>query len=143
MCPICAAPDTPIATPTGERAIAELRAGDLVYSVDDGAVVAVPLLRAGSVRVTDHAVVRVVLDDGNVLEVSPLHPLADGRHFSDLVAGSKLDPAHVVDHAELVPYRFERTYDILPASSTGTYFASGALLGSTLEKSRAASLRSE
>src|SRR4051812_37595612 len=29
----CASPDTPIATPTGERAIASLRTGDLVYSV--------------------------------------------------------------------------------------------------------------
>ena len=39
---VCTSPDTPIATPSGERAIAELRVGDLVYSVDHGATVAVP-----------------------------------------------------------------------------------------------------
>jgi len=37
----CASPDTPIATPDGERPIAELREGDLVYSVDGGAIVPV------------------------------------------------------------------------------------------------------
>jgi hypothetical protein len=106
--------------------------GDLVYSVDQEAVVAVPLLRVGSTRVYGHHVIRVALDDGRVLELSPGHPTADGRLFSDLVQGSLLDDRHVVSHAELVPYAYERTYDILPASSTGAYFAAGALVGSTL-----------
>jgi len=131
-CPICASPDTPIATPEGERAIAELRPGDLVYSVDDGATVAVPLLSVGSTRVFAHHVMRIELDDGRVLELSPGHPTADGRHFSDLVAGALLDERHAVVRAELVPYHYERTYDILPASSTATYFAAGALVGTTL-----------
>src|SRR5262249_18017295 len=45
-CPecVCASPDTPIATPQGNRPIAELAVGDLVYSVDRDAVVAVPVL---------------------------------------------------------------------------------------------------
>jgi hypothetical protein len=34
--------------------------------------------------------------------------------------------------AELVPYAYDAAYDILPASSTGTYSAAGALIGSTL-----------
>jgi hypothetical protein len=138
MCPICASPDTPIATPEGERAIAELRPGDLVYSVEDRAIVSVPLLRVGSTRVSAHHVVRVELDDGRVLEVSPGHPTADGRHFADLRAGTPLDDQHIVVGAELVPYRYERTYDILPASSTGVYFAAGALIGSTLAPPTAA-----
>ena len=33
---------------------------------------------------------------------------------------------------ETVPYRHEYTYDILPASDSGTYFAGGVLVGSTL-----------
>ncbi len=33
---------------------------------------------------------------------------------------------------ETVPYAHEMTYDILPGSDSGTYFASGALVGSTL-----------
>jgi Hint domain len=131
-CPICAAPDTPIATPSGERPIADLRVGDLVYSVDHDAVVAVPLLQVGHTRVHAHHVMRVVLDDGRVLEVSPGHPTADGRTFGELRAGSLLDSQHRVVSAELVPYRYAATYDILPASSTGAYFAAGALIGSTL-----------
>jgi hypothetical protein len=82
--------------------------------------------------------VRVELEDGSVLEISPGHPTADGRHFSELAAGARLDDTHVVVSAELIPYRFQRTYDVLPASSTGTYFAAGALIGSTLAVERAA-----
>jgi hypothetical protein len=131
-CPICAAPDTPIATPTGERPIASLRVGDLVYSVDHDAIVAVPLIRVGRTPVVGHQVVRVVLADGRVLEVSAGHPTADGRRFGDLRAGTRLDEQHVVVSAQLVPYTWDATYDVLPASTTGTYFAAGARIGSTL-----------
>jgi hypothetical protein len=136
MCPICAAPDTPIATPLGERAIAALRVGDLVYSVDEGAIVAVPIVRAGSTPVHDHRALRLVLQGGASLEISPGHPMADGRPLSSLQAGGRLDEQHAVVSVELVPYRYARTYDILPASSTGTYFAAGAMLGSTLAVGR-------
>jgi len=132
MCPICAAPGTPVATPGGERPIAELRAGDLVYSLQDGAVVAVPVVLTGNTPVVDHWVVRVTLDTGRTLEVSPGHPLADGSHFSDLGPGMSLGEGVQVTAVELVPYRHDRTYDILPASSTGTYLAAGAWIGSTL-----------
>ena len=64
--------------------------------------------------------------------ISPGHPTADGRTFGDRLAGSKLDTAHSVLSAELVPYAYDATFDILPASSTGTYFAAGALIGSAL-----------
>jgi Hint domain len=131
-CPICAAPDTPIATPNGERPIASLRAGDLVYSVDHDAIVAVPLLKVGHTSVSQHRVVSVALQDGRVLQISPGHPTADGRTFADLLAGGQLDAEHSVLSAELVPYAYDATYDILPASSTGTYYAAGALIGSTL-----------
>jgi hypothetical protein len=43
---ICASPDTPIATPDGDKPIASLHAGDLVYSVDHRVVRAVRLLDA-------------------------------------------------------------------------------------------------
>jgi hypothetical protein len=45
-CGVCAAPDAPIAAPLGERAIADLRVGDLVYSFVNGAVRAVPIVQA-------------------------------------------------------------------------------------------------
>ena len=135
-CPICAAPGTPIATPAGEVAIADLRPGDLVYSVDGDAIVAVAVLRVASTPVARHRVVRVELQDGAVLEVSPGHPTADGHLFADLHTGSMLD-GHRVARAELVPYRYARTYDILPDSDTGSYFAAGARIGSTLAPERA------
>ena len=129
---VCAAPNTPIATPSGERPIESLRAGDLVYSVDHDATVAVPLLKVRRTLVAHHNIIRVALENGRVLEISPGHPTADGRDFGDLLAGSKLDADHTVRSAEIVPYAYDATYDILPASSTGTYYAAGALIGSTL-----------
>lgn len=135
QCPICAAPDTPIATPLGDRPIAELRVGDLVYSVDEGAIVSVPIARVGSTRVDHHHVLRTVLTDGTILNISPGHPLANGQPLSSLSVGDNVDEQHSVQAIELIPYLYDRTYDILPSSSTGTYFAGGALLGSTLSSS--------
>jgi hypothetical protein len=132
-CPscLCASPDTPIATPSGERPITELAAGDRVYSVDRGAVVAVPVLRTSRTPAHHHHVVRVLLASGVVLEVSPRHPTADGRTFGDLRAGGVLD-GHDILSAELVPYAHPFTYDILPASETRAYYAGGVLIGTTL-----------
>jgi len=128
---ICAAPDTPIATPEGERAIASLQPGELVYSMHEGALVAVPILRVGSTHVRDHRVMRVRLESGVELLVSPGHPTAEGGLFADLAAGDPLGDARVAE-VEEVPYPHEATYDILPASDTGSYVAGGALIGSTL-----------
>jgi hypothetical protein len=130
-CPECAAPDTPIATPIGERPIAELRPGDLVYSVDREAIVAVPVLEVSQTPVIDHEVVRVTLATGRTLEISAPHPTADGRAFGVLRAGQTLDRVEMLQ-VELVAYRHAYTYDILPDSDTGTYFAAGVLIGSTL-----------
>jgi hypothetical protein len=127
----CAAPDTPIATPDGERAIASLRPGDLVLSVDGGRLVPVPILRTGRVRQVDHHVVEVWLDNGARLEISEGHPTADGRTFADLAPGERLGGARVVA-VRSIPYRHAYTHDILPASDSGTYLAGGALIGSTL-----------
>ncbi len=132
-CPlcVCAAPDTPIATPLGDRPIASLRVGDLVYSVDGEAVVPVPLAAVHREPVEHHRVVRVVLANGRVLEISPRHPTADGRTFADLRAGARLDGVEIVS-ADVVPYAHAFTYDILPASTTATYFAAGARIGTTM-----------
>jgi hypothetical protein len=127
----CASPDTRIATPNGERAIASLEPGEEVYSVDDGAIRVVPILRVRRTPVFRHRVQQVRLATGVVLEISAGHPTADGRSFADLVAGTELDGSAVVG-SELVPYGYPFTYDILPASDTGTYFAEGVLIGSTL-----------
>jgi hypothetical protein len=133
---VCASPDTPIATPSGARPIAELVVGDLVYSVDGNAVRAVRVARVRRQRAYDHHVMRVTTRDGNVLEISGPHPTADGRFFGDLRAGAALD-GHHLESVEVIPYAHEYTYDILPASDTGFYFAAGMLIGSTLAAGRA------
>ena len=128
----CAAPDTPIATPTGNRAIADLQPGDLVYSEHDGAIVAVPLIQVVRRPAAGHVVVHLVTAGGAVLDISGPHPTADGRRFADLRVGDVLDGDPIVAR-EVVPYTHAFTYDILPASSTGTYVAAGLLIGSTLK----------
>lgn len=128
---VCASPDTPIDTPSGPRAIAELRPGDLVYSVDKGRVAAVPIRRVQRIEVRAHSVVHVELASGSTLEISAPHPTADGRDFGDLAAGDELDGVRIL-RVECVPYTFDATYDILPDSDTGTYFAGGVLIGSTM-----------
>jgi hypothetical protein len=130
----CASPETPIATPDGERALEDLRVGDLVYSVDDLAIVAVPILAVHRQPAQGHAVPRVVLDDGRTLEVSAGHPTADGRTFGDLAPGDRLGE-RTVERIVYAAYRHPFTYDIRPDSSTGTYFAAGALVASTLVRS--------
>lgn len=129
---VCAAPDTPIATPEGNVPIANLRPGDMVYSSDNGALVAVPLLRVTQRPVKNHFVVQLRTKQGHLLNISAPHPTADGRLFADLKVGDSLDGEAIVSR-ELVPYQFAFTYDILPASSTGTYVANGLLIGSTLK----------
>lgn len=128
---VCASPDTPIATPGGSLAIATLRVGDHVLSVDHGRVVDVPIVSVGRRLARHHSVVHVELSTGAVLEISAPHPTADGRTFGDLRAGDTLSGARV-EQVAIVPYGSAYTYDILPASDSGTYFAAGALIGSTL-----------
>jgi hypothetical protein len=131
----CAAPNTPIATPSGERPISEIKVGDLVYSVDHGRLAVVPVARVHRQSVTAaHRMVELRLSHATLL-LSPGHPTADGRTFGALAAGDRLDGAPVLG-ARLVRYDQPFTYDILPASDTGTYLASGVLVGSTLAPAR-------
>jgi ribosomal protein S8E len=130
MC-VCASPDTPIATPDGDRAIASLRVGDRVLSVDHGRIVDVPILEVHQRPAKNHHVVRVELTSGAVLEISAPHPTADGRTFGDLGTNDALGGVRI-ERVSVVPYTSAFTYDILPASDSGTYYAGGVLIGSTL-----------
>ena len=133
QCPICLALGTRIATPSGDVAVQDLRAGDVVWTVDaNGARVSAALVAVGNTPVpATHVVVRLALDDGRSLYVSPGHPTADGRHIGDLAAGDTLDGARIAS-VDRVAYAGGATYDILPAGTTGAYWANGVLLGSTL-----------
>ena len=128
---VCASPDTLIDTPDGERPIAELEVGDLVYTMHEGALVARPLIQITRMPVVDHAVVRAELESGRTLEISGPHPTADGRPFSALAPGDLLDGTLIVA-VQTVAYEHPYTHDILPNSDTGTYVAGGVLIGSTL-----------
>jgi hypothetical protein len=129
----CAAPDTPIATPDGERPISELRVGDLVYSIEGEAIVPVPIRAVNRTRVSDHQVVHVELESGRSLRISARHPTADGRDFGMLYAHGEIDGV-TIQRAALEAYTEPFTYDILPSSSTGVYFAAGVAIGSTLHE---------
>ncbi len=132
-CPICLALGTHIATPNGDVAVQDLHVGDVVWTTDlAGARIAAPLAVIGSTPVpATHIVVRVALDDGRIVYVSPGHPTADGRRVGDLAAGDPLDGARIAS-VERVAYAGGATYDVLPAGATGAYWANGVLLGSTL-----------
>ncbi len=132
-CPICLALGTRIATPSGEIAVQDLQIGDIVWTSDaDGARVSAALIAVGNAPVpATHIIVRVALNDGRLVYVSPGHPTAEGRHIGDLAAGDTLDGTRIAS-VERVTYAGGATYDILPAGTTGVYWANGVLLGSTL-----------
>ena len=79
--------------------------------------------------------VELELEGGRTVAMSPSHPTADGRAFSELAANARLGDARVVA-VRRTPYHAPFTYDILPDSDTGTYVAAGALVGSTLARTR-------
>ena len=132
-CPICLAASTLIATPSGAVRVVDIKAGMLVWTADrSGRRVAVTVLEVGNTQVpAGHLMVHLVLADGRELLASPGHKTADGRALGSLAAGDALDGS-TIKVWELVPYAGDHTYDLLPAGPTGTYWANGVLLSSTL-----------
>ena len=63
--------------------------------------------------------------------MSPGHPLTDGRVAGDLKTNDILDGARVRT-VDLVGYAGGATFDLLPGSATGFYWANGILIASTL-----------
>jgi hypothetical protein len=76
-------------------------------------------------------VIRVKLNDGRTVTVSPGHPAADGRALGDYKTGDTLDGT-LVTAVEYMTYSGNATYDLLPDGTTGLYWANGILLKSTL-----------
>ena len=107
--------------------------GKSLTSIDGGRLAVVPLEATNRVAVSHHAIEHVVLENGAALDISALHPTADGRTFGDLRPGDRLDGLSIRE-ITLAPYAHEFTYDILPASDSGAYFAGGVLIGSKLAK---------
>ncbi len=132
-CPICLAAATLIATPGGDIRVTDVKAGMLVWTADgDGTRIAAAVVEVGSMEVpSGHVMVHLRLADGREVLVSPGHRTADGRPLGSLAVGDELDGSRITLW-ELVPYGGARTYDLLPAGPTGTYWANGVLLSSTL-----------
>src|SRR5450756_739991 len=132
-CPICLAAATLISTPNGDIRVTEIKPGMMVWTANaDGARIAEPVLEVGSIRVpAGHLMVHLVLADGRELLASPGHRTADGRALGSLAVGDPLDGSTITQW-ELVAYSGDRTYDLLPAGPTGSYWANGILLSSTL-----------
>jgi len=134
-CPICLAGGVLIDTASGAVPVQDIRAGMRVWTTDAGGrrVVAVVDEVGHVLAPMGHEVVRVVLGDGRIVTASPGHPTADGRTVGELRPGDVLDGSEVVS-ASLIAYAGAATYDLLPSGPTGTYFANGILLGSTLRR---------
>ena len=104
-----------------------------VFTADgDGHRIAVTVVRVGSSPAPpDHRVLTIHLSDGRSVTASPNHPTADARSLASLRPSGTLDGA-VITSITSHTYQGGRTYDLLPAGPTGSYWADGVLLGSTL-----------
>jgi hypothetical protein len=134
-CPICLSAATLISTPKGDVRVTEIKPGMLVWTASaGGARIAALVLEVGSMQApAGHRMVDVVLADGRELVASPGHRTADGRALGSLAAGDALDGS-TITRWQLLPYAGNRTYDLLPAGRTGSYWANGILLSSTLAR---------
>jgi len=136
-CPICLARGTLIATPNGSRPVEDLRPGMQVWTSDRAGrrVLGLVIVVGATPVPSTHEVVHLVLSDGRTVDVSPGHPLPNGRRLGDLRPGDVVDGATVVS-ADLESYRGGATFDLLPSGPTGTYWANGIRLASSLTATR-------
>ncbi len=132
-CPICLTKGTLIETPQGLIAVEQLRKGMTVWTVDEsGKPVSVPVIETVATPVPpSFQVAKITLSDGRSVTASPGHPSAEGKALGEYQAGDTLDGA-TVTNVKFVPYDGGATYDILPFGATGSYWANGVLLRSTL-----------
>ena len=124
----CMSADTLISAPCGPKVISAVKTGDLVMS---GSVY-VKVLKVSKVKAKNHRVCMVTFDDKTVLKMSPGHPAAEGVTAEQLKKGSVLDGRGIVENI-LIDYSFDYTYDILPDSADGSYYANGVRVLSTLK----------
>lgn len=133
-CGKCLSFDSKIATPIGDVAVTNLRVGDIIWTVDiAGNRIVRPVIKVSHTTAINHHIIHLILADNRTLNVSALHPTADGRTVGDLKTGDMYDGS-VVRSAVLQPYKGSATYDILPAGETGYYWANSILMGSTFKR---------
>lgn len=134
ICPICLASKTKISSPNGDINVEDIKVGDKIWSVNsneekiESMVIKISSMNAPK----SHKVVHLVLSSGREVFISPNHPTINGLVVGELRAGDFYDGS-IVESVKRVFYWAEKTYDILPNSDTGYYFAGGILLKSTLK----------
>jgi hypothetical protein len=113
--------------------VEQLQKGMTVWTVDStGKRAAGVIIEVATTPVPPtFPVARVGLADGRTLTASAGHPTAEGRVLGDYQPGDTLDGALVV-LVEHLAYDGGATYDILPAGTTGVYWANGIQLKSTI-----------
>jgi hypothetical protein len=133
-CPICLAKGTLIATPIGKIPVEQLTRGMSVWTVGDfGNRITIQIIETSATPVPSFfQVIRIELSDGRSVSASPGHLTAEGKTVADYKVRDTLDKAQVVS-SDYTAYESGMTYDILPAGSTGLYWANGILLRSTLK----------
>jgi len=132
-CPICLAENTLIDTPSGAIPVEKLQKGMPVWTVNKiGERVPGIILKTSKTPVPyTHKITHIILEDGREIFASPGHPTIDNRNLGELALGDILDGS-TVTNLEIISYRKDYTYDILPSGETGFYFANSILLDSTL-----------
>jgi hypothetical protein len=132
-CPICLASNTNIYTPNGNVNVKDIKTGMHVWSLNNkGEKIESTIIKVSSVDVPKtHKVIHLILSDGRAVWASANHPTINGLYLGELKIGDLYDGSKIKS-ADAVPYWDNKTYDILPDSGTGYYWANGILLGSTL-----------
>jgi hypothetical protein len=80
-----------------------------------------------------HENLRITLLDGRRFSASPAHPTAGGALLGELQVGQVIDGSRI-SSIERLPAFGGVTYDLLPGGPSGTYWADGVELGSTLSR---------
>jgi len=134
-CPVCLSGDSEISTPSGKVNVKNIRDDMVVWSTDsNGTIIKSHVIKIDKTFVGYmHRVIDLKLVDGRELFVSSNHPTYNGKIIGNLKVGETYDGSKVKS-IKLVPYKYQFTYDILPDSQTGDYFANGILVGSTLKQ---------
>lgn len=134
----CFAPGTPVATPDGQRAIEDLRPGDVVLAYDVAARRVVPSTVERTKRRTDKRIGTLAFSDGTSVGVTPNHPFysATARAWVEaglLAVGDRVLALRsgAVEEVELVDKTaFDRGSDVydVTIARLHDYFAGGVLV---------------
>src|SRR6266540_23727 len=125
---------TRITTPGGDVPVTLIRPGEVVWTTNaNGHRVAAPVERVVRPATPGaHLMLRLALSDGRVLVAAGAHPAADGGYLRQLHPGQRYDGATVIS-VGWTTSTAPATFDLLPTGPTGTYWADGILVGSTLK----------